>query len=119
MLNFPFHNPVKKSMSEYIKMSNIISCNKMKERYNNNNSKKNPLTIKYDVNFCDLSDFSTSSCGSECDDDDNGDDDEDKNIIAKNNKYTRIFILSLIGTGSIISLSFAFYKIYILYRVYK
>jgi hypothetical protein len=117
MINFPFYNPVKKSISEYIKISNIISCNEMKERYNNN-SKKNPFNVKYDVNFCDLSDFS-SSHESDCDDDDNGDDDEDKNIIAKNNKYTRFFILSFIGTGTIISLSFAFYKIYILYRVYK
>jgi hypothetical protein len=124
MLNFPFNNPIKKSLSDYIKLSSIISMNKMKERYNT--ATKEPFKIDYNVNFCDLSDFS-SNCESDCDahrgssedDDDHDDDDDNKYIMSKNNKYTRFFVFSLIGTGSIISLSFIFYKIYILYRVYK
>jgi hypothetical protein len=107
MLNFPFNSPIKKSLDDYIKLSNIISMNKMKERYENKTLVKSE---DYNINFCELSDFSSS-----CENDSDEYDSDDENMAKKNNKYFKYLILSFIGTGSIISLSFAFYKIYILY----
>ena len=118
MLNFPFYNPMKKSLNDYIKLSNTISMNKMKERYSKIKSKEH-AKIQYNINCCDLSDFSdfstiSTNYESDCDDSDH---DNDKKLVEKNNQYTRWFILYFIGTGSIISLSFVFYKIYILYII--
>jgi hypothetical protein len=109
MINFPFYNPAKNSLHEYIKHSNNNSLNKLKEKYDKSIVVKEPLKLDYKIDFCDLSDFSTSDYHDD-------DDDDDKNVISKNNKYMRFFILSCIGTGSIISLYFVFYKIYIYYR---
>ena len=116
MLNFPFYNPMKKSLNDYIKLSNTISMNKIKERYSKINSKEH-AKIEYNIDFCDLSDFS-SNYESDCDDSyDDSYDDNDKKLVERNNQYTRWFMLSFIGTGTIISLSFVFYKIYILYII--
>jgi hypothetical protein len=106
MINFPFYNPIKKTLSDYIKLSNDISMNKMKERYKNHSLK----------NDCILKNFS-SNYENDCRDDDNNDDNNhDKNFLVEN-KILKVFVLSFIGTGCIFSLSFVFYKIYILYII--
>lgn len=111
MLNFKFYNTINKNLNDYIKKSNEISFNKIKQTHSTNNQYQ-INTNDYEFDFCNLS---------ECSDDNERSDGKDctdcKNKIKDNvcncahNKL--ISLLYFIGGTSIASLSLLYYKFYI------
>jgi len=91
MLSFPFYNPLEKNLSDYIKLSNDISMNKLKERY----SKKPPYKIKHD--FTSLSDYENTTKENNFNENiliikKKGSDDVDKNSIFRSLVESMIFV---------------------------
>ena len=99
MLSFLFHNPVKKNLSDYIKLSNDISINKLKERY----SIKTLYKINYD--FTSLSDYENTTKENNIS--------ENKIIIKKkvnDNLDNNLIFISLIESIIVFSITFVIYR---------
>jgi hypothetical protein len=99
MLSFLFHNPVKKNLSDYIKLSNDISINKLKVRY----SIKTPYKINYD--FTSLSDYENTTKENNIS--------ENKIIIKKediDNLDNDLIFISLIESIIVFSITFVIYR---------
>ena len=123
MLSFNFNKSIiNKDLRDYIKKTNDIAFNKLKEKYskniisykvNNNMNKQHPSD--YEFNFCDLSE--NCDCD-ECNDYKNkikkskNDDDDKKIINYQGNKYISFFLM-VIGGGTFISISLLSYNSYI------
>jgi hypothetical protein len=123
MLSFNFNKYIiSKDLRDYIKKSNDIAFNKLREKYskniisykvNNNMNKEHPSD--YEFNFCDLSE--NCDCD-ECNDYKNrikkskNDDDDKKIINYQGNKYISFFFM-VIGGGTFISVSLLCYNSYI------
>ena len=122
MLSFNFNKSIiNKDLRDYIKKTNDIAFNKLKEKYskniisykvNNNMNKQHPSD--YEFNFCDLSE--NCDCD-ECNDYKNkikkSKNDDDKKIINyQGNKYISFFLM-VIGGGTFISISLLSYNSYI------
>jgi hypothetical protein len=114
MLNFKFYNTINKNLNDYIKKSNEVSFNKIKQKYTKNNEYQ-ITNNDYEFDFCNLS---------ECSDDTERNENQDcffcKNKIKNikdnvcncaHNKL--ISLLYFIGGTSIASLSLLYYKFYI------
>jgi hypothetical protein len=122
MLSFNFNKYIiSKDLRDYIKKSNDIAFNKLREKYskniisykvNNNMNKEHPSD--YEFNFCDLSE--NCDCD-ECNEYKNrikkSKNDDDKKIINyQGNKYISFFLM-VIGGGTFISISLLCYNSYI------
>jgi len=100
MFNFSFYNPINKNLRDYIKLSNNLSINKIKER----NSLKPIYKINYD--FTSLSDCETTL---------NKTNYNENQIVIKtelfdnniNNKFKFIYFIKTI---IVFSISFVIYK---------
>ena len=122
MFNFPFYNPVNKKLNDYIKKSNGIYFNKIKQNCASENDYK-INTNDYDFNFCNLSDTSDVSDRSDYNDCNNCVFCKNKRKNIKNdekyicncahNKFISSMFLYFIGGTSIVSLSLLYYKFYI------
>lgn len=123
MLSFNFNKSIiSKDLRDYIKKSNDIACNKLREQYNkniisykinNNMNKEHPSD--YEFNFCDLSE--NCHCD-ECNEYKNrikkskNDDNKSTFINYKGNKHISFFLMFL-GGSSFISISLLCYNSYI------
>ena len=95
MLSFPFNNPVKKNISDYVKLSNDISIQKLKKRH----SEKLPYKINYDLT---LSDYENTNKNKGF----NGNLDS----IVNNNLDINCILVSLVETLVVFSITFVIYK---------
>jgi hypothetical protein len=121
MLSFNFNKYIiSKDLRDYIKKTNDIAFNKLREKYNkniigykiSNMNKEHPSD--YEFNFCDLSE--NCDCD-ECNEYKNrikkSKNDDDKKIINyQGNKYVSFFLM-VIGGGTFISISLLCYNSYI------
>ena len=94
MLGFPFHNPVKKIISDYIKLSNDISMQKLKDRY----SVKSPYKIKYDLTLSNCKNTNKNSNFNE----------NVENVVTK--YLDANVIVSLVETIVLFAITFVIYK---------
>ena len=94
MLGFPFHNPVKKNISDYIKLSNDISMQKLKDRY----SVKSPYKINYDLTLSNCKNTNKNSNFNE----------NVENVVTK--YLDANVIVSLVETIVLFAITFVIYK---------